>query len=283
MKKSIPHIRDINYFKKNGFIILKDLISKKKIRDIKKEIYAISKKLYIKYNKGDDLEINFNNENFDAYLLKAKKKNLTKVTSSTYDACKKIFTFISILSSEKIKKIAIKIMETKRVGILNRGFGVRIDYPYDKYYKARLHQDYSSQLGSLNGLVLYIPLRNIDYKSGPIKIYKKSHLDGVYDTIVNMNLVKEKKTYDPYYVDISKKKLNNFNTKKLILSEGDVVFFHFCLLHESGLNISNEIRWSLIARYMDFDKSDALEIDYMGGQHEGNIFKFNNKKPIRIK
>jgi hypothetical protein len=34
---------------------------------------------------------------------------------------------------------------------------------------------------------------------------------------------------------------------------------------------------------MDFDKNDALETDYMSGQQEANIFKFNNRKPTRIK
>ncbi len=38
----------------------------------------------------------------------------------------------------------------------------------------------------------------------------------------------------------------------------------------------------MIARYMDFENKDAMKMDFIGGQHEGNIFKFKNKKPIRI-
>ena len=174
-------------------------------------------------------------------------------------------------------------MGTQRVGILNRGFGVRIDFPADRYYKARLHQDYTSQIGSRNGIVLYLPLRSIRHKHGPVVMYEGSHLNGVCDTKVDMDLVKKKLTYDPYYVDLAKKKLDSYKKKELIINEGDLAFFDFCLLHESGLNVSKEIRWSMIARYMDFNNKDALDMDYIGGQHEGNIFRFQDKKPIRVK
>lgn len=283
MKLYKPKLSEVKYFKNNGFLILKNVIKKSDLTDIKSEIYLISKKLYIKYYGVDNLKASFSEKKFDIYLIEAKKKNLSKVTSSTYDACKKIYSYISLFSSRSVKLICSTLMGTQRVGILNRGFGVRIDFPGDRYYKARLHQDYTSQIGSKNGLVLYLPLRSIRHKHGPVVMYKGSHLNGVRDTIVNMDLVKKKVTYDPYHINKAKNKLGSFKKKELIINEGDLAFFDFCLLHKSGLNVSKEIRWSMISRYMDFNSKDALEMDYIGGQHEGNIFRFKDKKPIKVK
>ena len=282
MKKYKLSKSEFSRYKKDGYIIIKNVVTPKELFDIKNEIFLLSKNLYIKYNGYDDLKLKFENKNFDKYLIESKKKNLNKVTSSIYDVSKKIFTFLSIFSSEKMKKLCCDLMKTKRIGILNRGFGVRIDYPTDRFYKARLHQDYTSQIGSTNGLVMYLPLRSVRHKHGPVILYRSSHLNGPYDTKVKMELVKNKKTYDPFYVDLPKKKLKKFKKKELIINEGDIAFFNFCLLHESGFNHSDEIRWSMIARYMDFENKDAMEMDFIGGQHEGNIFKFKNKKPIKI-
>ena len=66
---------------------------------------------------------------------------------------------------------------------------MRIDYPGDRYWKARLHQDYTSQLGSPNGIVCYTPLRKISKNIGPVVLYSKSHKRGVFDIKIDINKV----------------------------------------------------------------------------------------------
>ena len=69
------------------------------------------------------------------------------------------------MGNKKLLDLSAKIIGSNKIGLLPRGFGMRIDYPKDRYWKARLHQDYTSQLGSPNGLVVYTSLRKVTKKS----------------------------------------------------------------------------------------------------------------------
>ena len=182
------------------------------------------------------------------------------------------------MGNERLLEISEKLIGSKKLGLLPRGFGMRIDYPSDKYWKARLHQDYTSQLGSPNGIVIYTSLRSVKPKMGPVLLYGKSHKHGVFPTSIDIKKVKRKITYDPYYINISKKLLKSFKINYLKLNETDVGIFHFLLLHESGFNSSNKIRWSLIHRIFDFSNPQSIQNNYKGGLMEGNIFnpKENN-------
>lgn len=269
----------VDFFQKNGYLIIKNFHSKKLISQIKKDIFDISYELYKKYNPKI-ISKKYNSENFDIFVLKAKQENLTEMTTSIYDACKKIRGFYQIMGNGKLLELAGKIMGSSKIGLLPRGFGMRIDYPKDKYWKARLHQDYTSQLGSPNGIVMYTALRDVTPKLGPVVLYKDSHKHGVFPTKTNMEKVKKKITYDPYYVDIKKSLFKKFKVKHLKLNETDVGMFHFLLLHESGYNGTDKIRWSLIHRVFDFSNSQAIKQNYKGGLMEGNVFSFKENYTI---
>ena len=265
----------LNSFHKNGYLIVKNFHSKTLITQIKKDIFDISYELYRKHNPKFNSK-KYQSDNFDYFVLKAKKEKLTEITGSIYDACKKIRGFYEIMGNKKLLDLSAKIIGSNKIGLLPRGFGMRIDYPKDRYWKARLHQDYTSQLGSPNGLVVYTSLRKVTKKLGPVVLYKNSHKHGVFKTSIDMKKVKKKITYDPYYVNISKKLFKKFKIKYLNLDETDIGIFHFLLLHESGFNASEKIRWSLIHRIFDFSHKQSIEQNYKGGLMEGNIFSHEN-------
>ena len=169
-------------------------------------------------------------------------------------------------------------MGSKNIGILNHGFGIRIDFPRDNFWKARLHQDYTSQLGSPNGIVIYSAFDSVSKKQGPVILYKGSHNPGIFKTLTNYKKVKQKKTYDPYYIDIKKYELKRFKKFHLVLRERDMALFDFRMLHESGNNFSNKIRWSAIHRIFDLSHKDAIKNFFKGGMKESVLFK--NKKII---
>jgi ectoine hydroxylase-related dioxygenase (phytanoyl-CoA dioxygenase family) len=267
-------------YNNNGFIVFKNIIPKKLIINFQKDVFFASKKLYLKYTKIYKPRVfSFSSINFDQYLLLARKENLNIVTRSVYDLCKKITSVYQIITHKKVQYLIKQIMQTSSPAVLYRGISVRIDFPRDKYYKARLHTDYHSQLGSQNGLVMYVSVKKVTTKMGPVILYNKSHLLGVHDVTVNLEKVKKGLTYDPYYINISKEKLNSYKKSKLLIDEGDIGFFNMNLLHESGYNSTeNKIRWAIVIRYFDLNCPTALATDFKGGQHEGNIYSFKDGK-----
>ena len=265
----------INFFKKNGYLIIRNFHSKKLISQIKKDIFEISYELYKKHHPQIKSK-KYNSDKFDAFVLRAKYENLEEVSKSIYDACKKLRGFYQVMGNKKLLDLSAEIMNSNNIGLLPRGFGMRIDYPKDKYWKARLHQDYTSQLGSPNGIVMYTALRNVTQKLGPVVLYKGSHHYGVFPTKTDMNKVKKKITYDPYYIKINRSLFKKFKIKHLKINETDVGMFHFLLLHEIGFNSTDKIRWSLIHRVFDFSHPQAIKQNYMGGLMEGNIFNYKD-------
>jgi ectoine hydroxylase-related dioxygenase (phytanoyl-CoA dioxygenase family) len=262
------------FFHDNGYLIVKNFYDKKIIYQIKKDIYEISWEIYKKFNQSFKPK-KFWADNFDEIVLRAKKENIKEVTSAVYDSCKKITGFYKLMGDRKLHNIAEELMGSKRIGILPKGFGMRIDYPNDEYYKARLHQDYTSQLGSPNGIVFYTSLGNVTKKNGAVVLYTKSHTKGIFKTKIDLASVHNKKTYDPYTIQISKNELQKYKIKHLVLKETDLALFHFMLLHKSGANTSNKIRWSIVHRMFDFSHKQAISQNYIGGQNEGNIFNKN--------
>jgi ectoine hydroxylase-related dioxygenase (phytanoyl-CoA dioxygenase family) len=262
------------FFHDNGYLIVKNFYDKKTIYQIKKDIYEISWEIYKKFNQSFKPK-KFWADNFDEIVLRAKKENIKEVTSAVYDSCKKITGFYKLMGDRKLHNIAEELMGSKRIGILPKGFGMRIDYPNDEYYKARLHQDYTSQLGSPNGIVFYTSLGNVTKKNGAVVLYTKSHTKGIFKTKIDLASVHNKKTYDPYTIQISKNELQKYKIKHLVLKETDLALFHFMLLHKSGTNTSNKIRWSIVHRMFDFSHKQAISQNYIGGQNEGNIFNKN--------
>ena len=261
----------LKFYNKNGFYIFKNFYNKSLVEKIKKEIFYISSKLY--KEKTNQKIIKYNSKKFDYYVLKSKKERLNDVNSAIYNTCKKLPSFFKIISHNQTYNICKFLMGSKNIGILNHGFGIRIDFPRDNFWKARLHQDYTSQLGSPNGIVIYSAFDSVSKKQGPVILYKGSHNPGIFKTLTNYKKVKQKKTYDPYYIDIKKYELKRFKKFHLVLRERDMALFDFRMLHESGNNFSNKIRWSAIHRIFDLSHKDAIKNFFKGGMKESVLFK----------
>ena len=102
--------------------------------------------------------------------------------------------------------------------------------------------------GSLNSIVLWIPLIDINSELGPVEFIKKSHLNGLKKT-ENGNLfqnIKIDKNLEKKFVSIP-------------VEKGDLVIFSSFTIHRSGNNISEGIRWSMHFRYNDLNENSFIE------------------------
>jgi phytanoyl-CoA hydroxylase len=117
------------------------------------------------------------------------------------------------------------------------------------YYKTPPHQDWNSIKGSLDCIVMWIPLVDVPTELGPLKIVPKSHLNfslqsGVIGGFGTVNKYKEKD-----YIDIP-------------MNKGDVLLFSSFLVHQSGDILSNKIRWSCNFRYNNLQDEDFIKRNY---------------------
>lgn len=115
------------------------------------------------------------------------------------------------------------------------------------YYKTPNHQDWPSMEASLNSLVVWIPLVDVNKENGSIIIYPSSHKKGILPFKTNGGFAQveyEGKSIQPE------------------LEIGDIVVFSTMLVHKSGDILNDSIRWSCHFRYTDMLEQDFINRGY---------------------
>jgi len=175
-------------------------------------------------------------------------------------------------------KTVSKLLNTDPIFITNYENVVRIDVPYDKRNKAAWHQEV--QFFNNPGLVMWLPLVKINKESGLLNILKGSHIEGELDFVINkkFNYTKARSAT----CEIPKKTLRrlfiNYKKIKIKVGIGDVLFFDNYLLHSSGKNKSNFIRFVTNARFFDSNSNEYVPFRPSLLYNPYSMKKFSNRK-----
>lgn len=117
------------------------------------------------------------------------------------------------------------------------------------YYKSPPHQDWRSMQGSLNAMVIWVPLVDVPHELGALEIIPGSHVWGLQDS-----------REDEWYRRIEG--LSDEQYQSVEVAAGDVLFFSAFLVHRSGNNVTDSIRWSCHFRYNDLEESTFVSRKY---------------------
>lgn len=244
---------DKSFYKKNGYVILRDFFSVSKIESLLRDAKNIFLKQFLnkKYTKETNLD-NISKSEYNKYLYMLFNDDL-----ETFSSCgKQVQHLISLhrLSiSDKIVTLlngyGLKspVISTRPVMFFNHKNLAKKKV----YHKVDAHQDWRSMQGSLNSVVIWIPLMNIDKRLGALEVLPGSHLKGLKTEEMQsgfgmVNLSSEEK-------------------KELIsveLNAGDALIFSSFLIHQSGNNVSDEPRWSCHFRYNDLEDLSFIDRGY---------------------
>ena len=104
----------------------------------------------------------------------------------------------------------------------------------ESYYKVPPHQDWRSMQGSLNAIVVWVPLINIGKDLGALEIIPGSHLFGLLDSVEDDWYRTIEGTADDQYVPVE-------------VEAGDALFFSAFLLHRSGTTPLNRFGGHVIS------------------------------------
>ena len=218
------------HYKKFGFY--KYQINQNNLKIIRKEFIKTFNQLSLIKTKK-----NIRNDSDIIRLYKSKNR---KVWTSVYDLLKFNINLYNFSGSDFIYEIA------KNTGIKYPYFStkpyVRVDMPNDGKHSFKAHQDYPFNLGSLNSIVIWIPLQQTKIKNGCLKIVPGSHSEKkIFKNNKNL-LINDK----------------NLAFEDIECKLGEALVFSQFLIHKSGENSSNKIRFSLQFRVNDLcDKNYA--------------------------
>lgn len=117
------------------------------------------------------------------------------------------------------------------------------------YYRTPPHQDWRSMQGSLNAMVVWVPLVDVNESLGALEIVPGSHLWGLLPS-----------EQDEWYRRVAE--ADRFTYQSVEVAAGDALFFSAFLLHRSGNNITDSIRWSCHFRYNDVSEETFIARRY---------------------
>jgi ectoine hydroxylase-related dioxygenase (phytanoyl-CoA dioxygenase family) len=112
------------------------------------------------------------------------------------------------------------------------------------YYKTPPHQDWSSMLSSMDSLVVWVPLVDVNKENGSIIVYPGTHKLGPLPFETNGGFAEVKTTGNGIQPE---------------LEAGDIAIFSTLLVHESGDITNDSIRWSCHFRYTNMLDQDFIE------------------------
>lgn len=230
------------FYCENGFLFIPNFFDKTKIDGIYNDAKNIYKSQMIELNIikstnisdqefEDNLKILFN-KHFEIFINCGKQ-------------CQDIINLWKLSLDDKL------IYLLKILGIKNPHISTRpVLFSNSKHlaknninHSVPPHQDWASMQGSINSIVVWIPLININQSLGPIALFPKSHKEGLLSEqkLGGFGMVDKYKEND--YI--------SFNVR-----QGDIILFNNFLVYKSGKNVTDNIRWSCHMRYNDlFDTS----------------------------
>ncbi len=219
-----------NLFNKNGYIILKNFINVTDINNIFNDVENIFDKS-LKHCTTQKLY----NINDKYYWLKNNKPILK---SHCYDLFGKLDSINKIFNNEILINIVKDILSSP---IIIDKIQLRID---DKENDRILPMHQERGQISKKEITIWCPLINITENSGGVCIIPESHKYG--DLGIEI--------YDKDYTGVPRKYIKNKNIQKIFMNKGDILIFHWDLIHGSFPNISNDIRYTCVARFNSIDK-----------------------------
>lgn len=247
----------LNFYNQNGYLI-SNLKNKKILKKLRKRFISI-------FNETSKINLKKEIKN-DQDIIKLYRSKNRKFWTGVYDIIKLDPLVYELSSQKEFVDIA------KKLGLKNPSFGtrpqVRIDMPNDPKFSFKSHQDYQFNLGSKNSITIWIPLQTVTKNNGALQISKRSHLGlknylygrkNKFNIDLEKNVRKKVLKKDHYDLSLDDKK---FNFESIDINIGEALVFSQFLVHKSGLNNSNNIRFTIQLRFTDLADREYAKSNY---------------------
>jgi hypothetical protein len=237
---------DVISYKNNGYLLQKAFLDRRELEQIRREAKQIfaAQMSRLGIPSGSDLsEIEFEQGMFRFFEMDLQ---------SYLNCGKQAQHLISLhrLSLDERIISAIRDLGLEFPNISTRPllyFNSRRLAKKEVYWRLTAHQDWRSMQGSLDAVVVWIPLVDIDRKLGTLEVMPGSHKRGLLPS----------RMADGYgHIDES---AGLSDTVPVEVEVGDALFFSAFLAHQSGINSTESIRWSCHFRYNNMRESTFVE------------------------
>jgi phytanoyl-CoA hydroxylase len=239
---------DVSEFNKNGSVLLKGFFSNEEIDNVRNDAKRVFLAQMLKLGILDSSEVS--ESEFEASLYKYFERD----QRGFMNCGKQIQHLISLhrLSLKPGIEDTLRALGMEFPNISTRPvlyFNSPRLAEKEVYWRVFPHQDWRSMQGSLDSIIVWVPLIDIDRRLGALEVIDRSHRLGLVagDLIDSFGKVEEVSDDDFTEVEVEK---------------GDALFFSAFLVHRSGTNSTGSIRWSCHFRYNNLNEATFIERGY---------------------
>jgi len=248
-----PPVIDAGLFREQGFLLMKrffDPQEVKRIQDEAKAVFAAQMRRH-----GIDPGPDATEEQFADAMFRLFETDL-----AAFSNCGKQAQHLISLHRLSLDERIVAVLAELGLDFPNVSTRPVLYFNHPKlakkevYWRLSLHQDWRSMQGSLDSVVVWLPLVDIDASVGALEIIPGSHKGGLREADL-----------EDGYGHISRAEMERIDEKALVSVEverGDALFFSTFLLHQSGTNVSDRLRWSCHFRYNNLAEASFVERGY---------------------
>lgn len=237
-------------FNKDGFLILKGALDKGVVESIYREARQIfARQIERVTGKKPDID---DRDGFEKAMFEFFEKDFTAFVN----------TGKTVQHSISLHRLALDdlILDLlKKIGISNPVIGARPAMQFNsrflskdgsKHWKLDAHQDWRTGQGSLDSTVIWFPMVNAGADLGALQVIPGSHTLGLLEASTS-----------GYQGGITAA-LKEEDFVQTEFEVGDLLIFSAFLVHQSGNNVTENIRWSVQLRYNNLDEPTFIERGY---------------------
>lgn len=241
----------------NGFVLIKDLISKEVISKLVQDISAVANACFGSIPAPFDLK-------------HYQPKGLVN-RGAFYDFLRYVPNLNVLSGSQTL--VHLSHVLGLAAPVVMKVSNIRMDLPYEDRFLFHWHQDITYLLGAINSVTYWIPLTPVNKLNGTIEVIPRTHNRGVLPfRCVRSKAPQKYEIMSPndIFLQDDPKETGVF----IDAEPGDVVAFSQLLLHRSTLNRSNLSRWVVQVRHTNID-SDFIKAGCPLGDRS-NIYFYPN-------
>ncbi|HVS80577.1 MAG TPA: phytanoyl-CoA dioxygenase family protein [Pyrinomonadaceae bacterium] len=244
---------DVGEYRRQGFALCKGFFAAEEIAQIHseaKEVFAMQMRRHGLLPAGDVSDAEFNAGMF----------NLFEIDLPSIITCGKHAQHL--ISLHRLSLDDRIITALKGLGLSFPNISTRptlyFNHPRlaqkEVFWRLWLHQDWRAMQGSLDSVVVWVPLVDIDKSLGALEIVPGSHRWGLLAAEMVDGVG-----------DIAPEAASRIDPASLLTVEverGDALFFSTLLVHRSGTNVTESLRWSCHFRYNNLFEKTFIERGY---------------------
>ena len=251
-------------FHTHGAAIVRGLVPDEALRDIRREIRDLialaSRTAGLPTPSG---------EPFDAGFIDLCAADPT-AGPGVFGACRRLTSVHRLTVVPELLAMSRYLMKTEMVSVLPYT-PVRIDWRERAGALLSWHQDYPYAQDSMDAVIYWIPLCDVDEHNGGLRVALGSHAAGVLPVKMipppadGSHDLRDVRIADP---DVAAR----WPQQSLPVKAGEALILSTLLLHRSQPNHTDRIRWTVQVRHGNLTHPTALEKRWPCGHHERHWF-----------